>query len=180
MDGAIVLGLHEFVVAQPQLDNLTVLMAELGVFLLPLLLAVSWLVPGKSLPTRRRAVLAGCLAAVVAVALGMVLERVLGRPRPFVELGFTPLIAHAADSSFPSDHTLIGVSLVGPMLFSLPRLGMGMFIWALLVGVARIAAGLHYPSDIIGTSVLALGIDALAVQVVARVWRERQARGRLP
>src|SRR5260370_17995631 len=148
MDGAIVVGLHEFVVAQPQLANLTVLMAELGVFLLPLLLAVSWLVPGETLPEQGRAVLAGCLAAVIAIAVGMLLERVLARPRPFVELGFTPLIAHVADSSFPSDHTLIGVSLVGPMLFSLPRLGVGMFIWALLVGAAPIPAALHYPSAI--------------------------------
>ena len=107
MDGALVFWLHEFVVAQPRLRDLTILMAELGVFVLPLVLAVSWLVPGETLATRRRAVLAGCLAAVAAIAVGLVLERVLGRPRPFVELGFTPLIAHAADSSFPSDHNLV-------------------------------------------------------------------------
>ena len=77
------------------------------------------------------------------------------------------------------DHTLVGVSLIGPMLFSLPRLGIGMFIWALLVGVARIAAGLHYPSDIIGTSVLAFGIDVLAMRVVS-VMGERFFRGQLP
>src|SRR3981081_503084 len=139
MDGAIVLWLHELVVAQPQLANLTVLMAEWGVFVLPLMLVVSWFARGETLTERRRVFLAGCRAAVVAVGVGLVLERVLGRPRPFVALGFTPLIAHVADSSFPSDHTLLGVSLIGPMLFSLPRLGVGMFIWALLVGVARIA-----------------------------------------
>jgi undecaprenyl-diphosphatase len=85
-----------------------------------------------------------------------------------VALGFTPLIAHVADSSFPSDHTLLGVALIGAMLLSVPRVGVGMFVWALLVGVARVAAGLHYPSDIIGSSVLALGLDALAIITVKK------------
>jgi undecaprenyl-diphosphatase len=106
---------------------------------------------------------------VIAIAVGLVLERVLGRPRPFVALGITPLIAHAQDSSFPSDHTLVGVALVGPMLFSVPRLGVWMFAWALLVGAARFATALHYPSDIVGTSVLALGIDVIAVLAVIRL-----------
>jgi undecaprenyl-diphosphatase len=168
MDSALVLWLHDLVVAQPQLANLTILMAELGVFVLPLLLVVSWFARGETLAARRQAVLAGCLAAVVAIAVGLVLERVLGRPRPFVGLGFTPLIDHAPDSSFPSDHTLVGVALIGPMLLSVPRVGAGMFIWALLIGAARVAAGLHYASDIIGTSALALGIDVLAVLAVKK------------
>jgi undecaprenyl-diphosphatase len=168
MDGALVLWLHEFVVAQPQLADLTILMAEWGVFLLPLVLAVSWFAPGETLAARRNAVLAGCLAAVFAIVVGLVLERVLGRPRPFVGLGFSPLIDHAQDSSFPSDHTLLGVALIGPMLLRVPRVGVGMFVWALLVGAARVAAGLHYPSDIIGSSVLALGIDVLAMRAVKK------------
>jgi undecaprenyl-diphosphatase len=116
---------------------------------------------------------------VVALAVGLVLERVLARPRPFGELAITPLVAHVADSSFPSDHTLIGAALVGPMLLSVPRLGLALFGWAVLVGTARVAAGLHYPSDIIGTSVLALGIDILVMRCLT-VLRERGLGGRLP
>ena len=101
------------------------------------------------------------VTALVAFLLGLVLERTLSRPRPFVELGFQPLFAHAADSSFPSDHTLAGVALVGPLLGPARRLGVVLVVWALVVGLARVAAGVHYPSDVLGSAVLALVLDGL-------------------
>jgi undecaprenyl-diphosphatase len=125
-----------------------------------------WLVEGRSQAARRRTVLAGCLAAVVAICLGLVLERTLARPRPFVALGLAPLIPHAQDSSFPSDHTLVGVALVGVLAWRLPRLGLWLLGWALLVGAARVMALLHYPSDILGSAALALGLDVIAWRVV--------------
>ena len=66
-----------------------------------------------------------------------------------------------ADSSFPSDHTLTGVALIGPLLWALPRAGRLLLAWALIVGAARVAAGLHHPSDILGSVALALVLDVL-------------------
>jgi undecaprenyl-diphosphatase len=98
-------------------------------------------------------------AAFVAFALTLAVEQVVYRPRPFVDLGFEPLFPHARDSSVPSDHTLIGVALGGPMLARDRRLGLLLVGWALIVGVARIAAGVHYPSDIVGSGIIALALD---------------------
>ena len=169
MDSAIVAGLHGWAVAQPWFGSLAVLVANDGVWLLPLALLVAWFAGRPSRGPRQRAVLAGCLAAVVAVGLGLLLEHVLVRPRPFVALGIEPLVPHAADSSFPSDHTLVGVALVGALAWRVPRLGLWLLGWALLVGVARVAAALHYPSDILGSAVLAVVLDALALRPAAVV-----------
>jgi hypothetical protein len=112
---------------------------------LPLALVVVWL-RSESMSKPRQAIVTGVGTAALAFCLGLVLERSLDRARPFVELGFTPLVAHVADASFPSDHTLTGAALVGPLLWCEPRVGVLLVVWALVVGVARVAAGLHHPS----------------------------------
>jgi undecaprenyl-diphosphatase len=153
-----------------------VLIAQYGIFVLPVALLIVW-VRSDSWSIPRQAVLAGFAAALIAFCLGLVLERSLGRPRPFVELGFTPMIAHVPDSSFPSDHMLTGIALIGPLLWTLPRVGCLLFVWALIVGAARVAAGLHHPTDILGSTAVALTLDAPAwFFIVPRgldVWRRR-------
>ncbi|HEV7662427.1 MAG TPA: phosphatase PAP2 family protein [Chloroflexota bacterium] len=161
MDTSIVLALHAWTTAQPVLATSVALLAEAGIVVLPILLVVVWLRAASIGPGTREAVLSGCIGAVIAFAIGYGLEHLLSRPRPFLELGFTPLFPHAADSSFPSDHTLVGAALVGPLLWRVQRLGVLAFFWALLVGAARVAAGVHYPTDIIGSAILALAIDAV-------------------
>ena len=164
MDVAILRALHDPASAQPALGTLVVLVAQAGIFLLPLALVV--------LALRSQALLEpaiyGILAATVALILGFILEHVLDRPRPFIALGFTPLFPHANDSSLPSDHTLIGVALVGPLLWRALRVGTLLVLWALVVGVARVAAGVHYPSDILLSALLALCLDALLVLILRR------------
>ena len=139
---------------------------------LPIAVLLIWLFASTPNDGRREALVAGVASAVVAIAVGLVLERMLNRPRPFVELGFQPLFPHAADSSFPSDHTLVGVALVGPMLWQSPKLGIWLFAWALIIGFARVAGGVHYPTDIVGSAILALALDGViwVVSQPARSW----------
>src|SRR4051812_40689370 len=164
MDPSLVILLHTCAESHPVLTTVVLFVAQYGIFVLPASLIVIWVVSGSA-SKPRQGVMAGCVAALIAFCLGLVLERSLGRPRPFVELGLTPLIAHVADSSFPSDHMLTGIALIGPLLWTLPRVGWALFVWALLVGMARVAAGLHHPSDILGSAALALILDALAWNV---------------
>jgi undecaprenyl-diphosphatase len=165
VDESLVARLHDWAVSQPLPGAIVVLIAEYGIFVLPVALVIVW-ATAEGFGRPRQGVFAGCVAALIAFGLGLVLERILTRPRPFVELGFTPLIAHAADSSFPSDHMLTGVALIGPLLWTVPRVGWLLLCWTLIVGVARVAAGLHHPSDILGSAALAIALDALVWFVV--------------
>jgi len=167
VDSTITRDLYEVAVGNAWLGRLSALIADYGIFLLPLALTGVWLADGRTRSTRRRAVLAGCLAAAAAMCLGLVLERTLARPRPFVALGIVPLLPHVGDSSFPSDHTLVGVALVGMLAWHVPRVGLWLAGWALLVGVARVTLGLHYPSDIVGSALLALVVGGVAWMLVA-------------
>jgi undecaprenyl-diphosphatase len=84
-------------------------------------------------------------------------------PRPFVSDHITPLIEHAPDNGFPSDHTLL-CSATSSIVFFYNRWFSG-FLWILtaLVGASRVYTGIHHPLDILASV-------AIAVFVTLLVW----------
>ena len=76
-------------------------------------------------------------------------------PRPFVVGGFVPLIPHAPDNGFPSDHTLL-VSAVALVVFAFnKKVGSAFLLLALVVGFSRVLAGVHHAVDVFGSLVFA-------------------------
>lgn len=93
-------------------------------------------------------------------------------PRPFVLSGIPPLLPHAADNGFPSDHTLLSAACAALVLWSGKRLGIVLMGMAFLVGYARVLAGVHHLVDIVGSMVIATGVAwAVWRYVVPRVLR---------
>lgn len=90
------------------------------------------------------------------------------RPRPFVALGFNSLIPQSPfEASFPSGHIafLIPISLT---MWCIDRIKGSWFIFlTLLIGVARVAVGVHYPSDILG-AILVGAVSFLLVKPFLR------------
>ena len=105
----------------------------------------------------------------IALPLGYALARLAGlfysHYQPFAEQGFEPLIPHAIDNAFPSDHTVIAGVFSTVAFLADRRAGMVLWAMTLLVGAGRIAAGLHWPIDIVAACVLAL----LAVAAAERL-----------
>jgi undecaprenyl-diphosphatase len=134
---------------------------------------------------RRNALVLGGIAALAAAALALlgnvVVSSLWFRKRPFVVHPHVVhlIVHHPADASFPSDHAaaLAGIT-VGFLAFAW-RVGVVALVWTLLVGLARVYVGEHYPGDVLGG--FALGL--LAGLVVVWLLRSRAARGaidRLP
>ena len=115
----------------------------------------------------------GVLAEVLAVIAG----HLYYDPRPFVTHHLIPLIAHAPDNGFPSDHALLTAFLAFTMLLYSKRTGVFLLVIALLVSWARVAAHLHNPRDIVGSFVIA-AVAVIVVQVIARLWRGRHDTAR--
>ena len=97
---------------------------------------------------------------VVALPVAFLLSRVAGHfyynARPFVVGNFTPLISHAADNGFPSDHMLLAALLATLVFFVNARLGTIAWVVALLVGLSRVAAGVHHTGDIVGSAIISI------------------------
>ncbi|OGZ96217.1 MAG: hypothetical protein A2847_03095 [Candidatus Sungbacteria bacterium RIFCSPHIGHO2_01_FULL_50_25] len=79
------------------------------------------------------------------------------RPRPFEALAdANQLLFREGGGSFPSGHAAFSFALAAVVTFHYPRVGMLFFASAILISFTRIAAGVHWPSDILGGA--AIGI----------------------
>jgi undecaprenyl-diphosphatase len=88
---------------------------------------------------------------ITAEALGLAWPR----QRPFARLTtIQPLLAHTAARSFPSRHIASALAMASIGGRAHPRLGrlMAGLGWAL--GLSRVGAGLHYPSDVLAGALL--------------------------
>ncbi len=190
------------------LDDLMIFCANSLIFCWPLLLLVLW---GKPFPWRKRPVSFGeelivrerravvlwvAVACLLAYAFNLLIEQFVFEPRPFVTHKVHLLIQHAADSSFPSDHTAWSFAVVGMLVFALLPVVLAVwrkrsnrdevpamvFFWPLLltilafviacsIGFARIFVGVHYPGDVLGGAVD--GVLAASVITGIRRWLRR-------
>src|SRR5581483_8148755 len=104
------------------------------------------------LSPHRMRIVPAALSLALAYALGKLAGFAWFDPRPFTLSGTAPLIPHAADNGFPSDHMLLAAT-VASIVFAYNRaLGAALWILALLVGFSRVAAGIHHVADIAGSA----------------------------
>jgi undecaprenyl-diphosphatase len=99
------------------------------------------------------------LRMLVAVGLVYVASEGLGRAwarqRPFARLAEVESLApHSADRSFPSRHIASGLAMAAIGGAEHRRLGLLMSAVAWWLGASRVAAGVHYPSDVAAGAVL--------------------------
>ena len=151
----------------PAAAHLAVFCARWLVFVVPLLLALTWAF-GANHATRRQAIEAG-LAACAALALAQVISACWYSPRPFVEGVGAQLIPHAPDGSFPSNHMTFVWSIVAGLLLARTTRAAGFALIGVALAVAwgRIYAGVHWPLDMVG-GVLVGTSGALAVHLYGR------------
>jgi undecaprenyl-diphosphatase len=115
---------------------------------------------GDRLRSWRRAALAAVLSAGVALAIAKVVSEVVDRARPFVvdPSGVHLFSGHAADAGFPSDHAT-GAFAVAMAIYLRNRLwGSVALVAAAVLGVGRVAIGVHFPSDVLAGAVLGCGV----------------------
>jgi len=89
------------------------------------------------------------------------------RSRPFVDYQVNQVIEHSASGSFPSGHIAFLFALAMAVYFFNRKWGIVFFILSLLVGLARIFVGIHYPLDILGGIVIGI-VSAVVVRTLIR------------
>jgi undecaprenyl-diphosphatase len=113
----------------------------------------------------RKMVTESLVSACLAFGIGMIVSHLVYRDRPFVTHHVHQLIDHAANASFPSDHS-IGAFVIATAIW-LFRKKAG-YVWLLLaacISISRIWNGVHYPFDVITGALLGV-LSAVAVHFV--------------
>ena len=105
-------------------------------------------------PRNQRGALLAAVSALVALGLGQIIGKAFPRPRPYLSHAVNQLIPRSLDTSFPSDHAILGFAVAVMVWRYNRRAGAVLLVLALLMAVARVFVGAHYPGDVLGGAVL--------------------------
>lgn len=158
-------AINSFAGINKQMDLSAILFAEYMPYVLLVIAGCLFIQNNKS---QRIAIIESGVAICVSMLMSYVISLFYYHPRPFMlELGNT-LVAHAPDSSFPSDHTTFMFAMSFSLLYSsvVKSLSSISLILACIGGVARIYVGVHFPFDILA----AAGVGFIAARAVSLAW----------
>ncbi|MFD8810991.1 phosphatase PAP2 family protein [Streptomyces sp. NPDC059627] len=159
------------------LDDLVLFWSTYGLAFFAVLAAVGWWRARRTGPAAAMEALAVPAVVVAAYGVDSVLKLVVREDRPCQSLHVRVLEACPApgDWSFPSNHAAIAAAAAAALLFVSRRLGAIGAAAALVMAVARVWVGAHYPHDIVAG--LAVGaLTGLSLMTVVRGRSEALAR----
>jgi undecaprenyl-diphosphatase len=147
------------------LDYIGIFLAEYLYYILAVVFLIFVLLK-KDLIKNKLLVLVSVLSSVVLARLVIteIIKLVYHSPRPYLVLQTAKkLISENHDfQSFPSGHTTVIFAMAMAIYFYNKKLGIFSFVCAVLMGIARIFVGVHWPIDILGGAVIGM-VSALLV-----------------
>jgi len=114
----------------------------------------------------------GVISLPLTYVLGVIARSLYFNPRPFMVSGVEPLISHAADNGFPSDHTLLLASIASLVFIFNRKLAAWLWVITILVGISRVYAGVHHFIDILGSISIAIASTALVYVIIRKLWNK--------
>ncbi len=118
------------------------------------------------------------LTLILTLALTDLLKTAFDRPRPYIVAPDQVMqwVVNTDPRGIPSGHVAMALSMAAVAVIVLapgrPRWWMwgGVLLYALLMGWARMAVGVHYPQDVVAGLGLGTASVVLAVQMGRRLW----------
>ena len=135
------------------------------------------------IPKYRKAGLGMVISLLIGVVLcNITLKPLVGRIRPYdyqlqhfgktIEL----LVATPHDFSFPSGHTIASFEAATVILLYNRKLGIPAMILAVLIAFSRLYLYVHYPTDVLASVVLGIGIAFLGTFLVKKGYALYEAK----
>jgi undecaprenyl-diphosphatase len=133
-------------------DLIVTFFASFYIYFLFIGLLILWVIDGK---IKKEQVIHALFACLVALLTAIIIKYFFPTLRPFVVNGKeTDVLIRPITGAFPSEHTAIAFALSVTVFLHDRRVGWWFLASALVIGLARVAANVHYPADIIGGAFL--------------------------
>jgi undecaprenyl-diphosphatase len=124
----------------------------------------------------RHGVIAAGLAAALGLALAHGITMLWDRPRPYeAHSGVHLFVSPSGDPSFPSDHATAAFAIAVSLLLRSRRVGLLALGMAVVLGLARVAVGAHYPLDVLGGALIGTTTALVLWLEPVRSWLNRLA-----
>lgn len=95
----------------------------------------------------------------IATVISELISKAYVRDRPFAaDSSVHLLVPHSADGGMPSHHIVFMSALVATVYFYGRRFALFLGVMTVLSGIARVAAGIHYPSDLIAGAAIGIAV----------------------
>lgn len=101
-------------------------------------------------------------SGVSAWIVATIIKNLIVSPRPFILFdNVKPLFLHGAMESFPSGHATFFFAIALALFIKHKRMGVLYIFVALIISLARVIAGIHFPIDILGGAILGISITLI-------------------
>ncbi len=152
----------------PWMSKLVYFCAETTLLLVPVILAAFVLFKFHSQKERLKVLFFISFSSLLSlfVVTGFIASMV-GRARPFQALGTIHPLFFEATSSFPSGHATFFFAFATSLYCHNKVWGIVAYVLAVVVGAARVIAGVHYPLDIMCGALVGIFTSILAYRFLA-------------
>ena len=128
------------------------------------------------IPKTRKMGLCSAISLLLSVIVcNLILKNAFARIRPYEVIdGLELIVKRANDFSFPSGHTSASVASAVALFLASTKKQKPITVWAIplaaLIGFSRIYVGIHYPTDVFVSAVLALIFAAVATVIGTKLY----------
>lgn len=121
--------------------------------------------PFKAFAQKWKEIVLVFFSGILAWFFATLLKIFIHTDRPFLKLPDVVSLFDKTGYAFPSGHATFFIALAFALFFSHRKVGYVFMIFAVLISLARIAAGVHFPVDILGGFVLGI-LTAYLVKII--------------